>query len=381
MDLTRYTCPITKCIFLDPVIASDGHIYERQAILQWIKKTGQSPLTREKMSDELFPVVYFRDELREQLKKYPEYSSSIYRYLNSYDTDEVTDIIERDSYNELFNYVDFSLRDDISITEGTKNKNKTFAYFVFKINNDSKLHQHIIRNSIDLFFDYDVGHKELPIHYICKYCSLDTIQILLDEFDDKLNEQLEFRDDNNQTGLNYIIERHGRNDVLMEKIIKKNFSFCDTLLIKDGISAMHLIFKNASIPFLGLHFKTRNWSLEEVSIVDHNNLNPLHYLCSRGDLNKKLLSEIFNHKILSKTMGEKNDFGWTPAHYIIIYSNFDLIYNLIFELKKYLKPVLIDLQILPERPAEKYYFEIFEIVKLNKKITDKERRKLTSKFR
>lgn len=40
------TCPITCSIFEDPVIAEDGHTYEREAITQWIQGGGTSPLTR-----------------------------------------------------------------------------------------------------------------------------------------------------------------------------------------------------------------------------------------------------------------------------------------------------------------------------------------------
>ncbi|CAF1560197.1 unnamed protein product [Rotaria sordida] len=40
-------CPITFERFHDPVIAGDGHIYERAEIIRWIREKGTSPLTRE----------------------------------------------------------------------------------------------------------------------------------------------------------------------------------------------------------------------------------------------------------------------------------------------------------------------------------------------
>jgi hypothetical protein len=40
-------CPITLELFRDPVIAEDGHVYEREAITRWILEHGTSPLTRE----------------------------------------------------------------------------------------------------------------------------------------------------------------------------------------------------------------------------------------------------------------------------------------------------------------------------------------------
>ncbi|CAH0483010.1 unnamed protein product [Peronospora belbahrii] len=38
-------CPITGCPMLDPVVAADGHSYEREAILQWFKTSDISPMT------------------------------------------------------------------------------------------------------------------------------------------------------------------------------------------------------------------------------------------------------------------------------------------------------------------------------------------------
>jgi len=40
-------CPRTRELFRDPVIAKDGHVYERQAITRWILEHGTSPLTRQ----------------------------------------------------------------------------------------------------------------------------------------------------------------------------------------------------------------------------------------------------------------------------------------------------------------------------------------------
>jgi hypothetical protein len=40
-------CPITLELFRDPVRATDGHVYERQAITKWILEHGTSPLTRQ----------------------------------------------------------------------------------------------------------------------------------------------------------------------------------------------------------------------------------------------------------------------------------------------------------------------------------------------
>jgi serine/threonine protein kinase len=49
-------CPITLELFRDPVLAQDGHTYEREAIKNWIQKNGISPITREPLSlEHLYP--------------------------------------------------------------------------------------------------------------------------------------------------------------------------------------------------------------------------------------------------------------------------------------------------------------------------------------
>jgi serine/threonine protein kinase len=45
-------CPITCELFRDPVIGQDGHTYERNAITEWLRKRGESPITREPMTIE-----------------------------------------------------------------------------------------------------------------------------------------------------------------------------------------------------------------------------------------------------------------------------------------------------------------------------------------
>jgi hypothetical protein len=45
--LDALTCPITLDLFVDPVLANDGHTYERSAIVEWVKLNETSPLTRQ----------------------------------------------------------------------------------------------------------------------------------------------------------------------------------------------------------------------------------------------------------------------------------------------------------------------------------------------
>jgi serine/threonine protein kinase len=45
-------CPLTFELFRDPVVAQDGHTYERIAIEQYIRKNGRSPITKQALSIE-----------------------------------------------------------------------------------------------------------------------------------------------------------------------------------------------------------------------------------------------------------------------------------------------------------------------------------------
>eukprot|EP00210_Caulerpa_lentillifera_P006948 g6643.t1 len=64
-------CPITLEVMRDPVIASDGHTYEREAIERWLRcKTG-SPVTRQPLSSSmLIPNIamkYIIDQCKEEI--------------------------------------------------------------------------------------------------------------------------------------------------------------------------------------------------------------------------------------------------------------------------------------------------------------------------
>ena len=41
----EFYCPITKELMKDPVIFTDGHTYEREAIMNWLKDNDTSPMT------------------------------------------------------------------------------------------------------------------------------------------------------------------------------------------------------------------------------------------------------------------------------------------------------------------------------------------------
>lgn len=85
-------CPITHSLFCDPVVASDGHTYERAAIINWLKTSHKSPMTRQNISSEtLNPnlvVKTMADEFRTECKRKRE----LYKYKLDVDVKKTKEI-------------------------------------------------------------------------------------------------------------------------------------------------------------------------------------------------------------------------------------------------------------------------------------------------
>lgn len=61
------TCPITRELFSDPVIAPDGQTYERFAIDEWLRVNKRSPLTNLYMERNLIPNITVRQMVSEYI--------------------------------------------------------------------------------------------------------------------------------------------------------------------------------------------------------------------------------------------------------------------------------------------------------------------------
>ena len=61
----EYVCSITLELMRDPVVASDGHSYERASIEQVLRGSGLSPRTREPLMAHTFPNRALRTRIEE----------------------------------------------------------------------------------------------------------------------------------------------------------------------------------------------------------------------------------------------------------------------------------------------------------------------------
>lgn len=73
-----FRCPITKNIFYDPVIGSDGQTYERQAIEEWLKKNQTSPISRKPMDGSLHTSLLVKNMITKMLDINPKLKKEQY---------------------------------------------------------------------------------------------------------------------------------------------------------------------------------------------------------------------------------------------------------------------------------------------------------------
>ncbi len=68
-----WCCPITRERMCDPVLAADGHTYERYAIEGWLRGHGSSPVTRQQLANKtLVPNRALREVIERALGPAPE---------------------------------------------------------------------------------------------------------------------------------------------------------------------------------------------------------------------------------------------------------------------------------------------------------------------
>merc|ERR1712217_395241 len=74
-------CPVSLALFVDPVIASDGFMYEKASIQGLLKNRMVSPMTREVLKTEFIPAkqrksaaLQFRETRAQELLQFAERS-------------------------------------------------------------------------------------------------------------------------------------------------------------------------------------------------------------------------------------------------------------------------------------------------------------------
>jgi hypothetical protein len=64
----HHHCPITRELVIDPVVAEDGHIYERVDLERWLQTKKRSPVTNKPMGSRVVPAIFARQTIQELLE-------------------------------------------------------------------------------------------------------------------------------------------------------------------------------------------------------------------------------------------------------------------------------------------------------------------------
>ena len=64
---TDFLCPISYEIMFDPVITECGMTYERKNIEKWLTEHTTDPLTKQEITNSLYPNIIFRKKVKEFL--------------------------------------------------------------------------------------------------------------------------------------------------------------------------------------------------------------------------------------------------------------------------------------------------------------------------
>lgn len=212
-------CAISKQIYLDPVITSDGHTYEREFIEEWIRKQLISPLTGRPIARNLIPNIAVKQLVEDYLTKNPDKKSDQYVIVNSISKYEkkFCDAVSKKDWPSVLKFEDFTINSD---------EQYTAIHNCFNLGNDDVV-EHIIKKS-------KLNNPRL-VNVASASISPRALQLLLNDEDiKKLGVSYLFIDkEGNCPLLNAIIYGHIDNVKLLieRKVIEKNPHLYNTHLV------------------------------------------------------------------------------------------------------------------------------------------------------
>lgn len=170
----NFLCPITLEIMNCPVLASDGHTYEKNAIIEWLKTKDTSPMTNLKISKILTPNHTIKSLIDEHLNK-SNINSKVSSRPNNKSSLEI--IMDNKDYNNiplvrLINY------DNIL--------NHPNCNDLFTTVTNNAIWKHIITNCENIE-STTYQKKSVMLHYIAQYCNSEIVIYASEKFWQYLN--------------------------------------------------------------------------------------------------------------------------------------------------------------------------------------------------
>lgn len=118
--IDKLRCPITKKIFLNPVLASDGVVYEKSKLFIRINKDGKSPKTGKELDYNIRNVFTIKSFINSLIESYPDLKDDVYKpepedknikIFYSMAKSEVKSLISTRRFSELKSFIGFDLVD------------------------------------------------------------------------------------------------------------------------------------------------------------------------------------------------------------------------------------------------------------------------------
>ena len=105
-------CPISHQIYLEPVLARDGFTYERVELVKWLNKESISPITREKIPDDLIPNNSIKSIVNEYLVKYPDMKKNQYSLSKDYNdnVEIVKHLVVNKKFSEILKFRNYNIK-------------------------------------------------------------------------------------------------------------------------------------------------------------------------------------------------------------------------------------------------------------------------------
>jgi hypothetical protein len=389
------SCPVTGFFPLNPVVASDGIIYEKDAIEHCLMiNGGKSPLSGQKMSNDFKKLHVWSDIIKMFRSVDPELKDMMneisYKFVDNLFTIQKT--MGNKKYDNLFKYTHFDLQKVII--------NTFFGKSIFHCS-DLKIIKHVLDNSIDTTFCHNNGQTSL-ISWACANATTEVLEYLesrgFDMFDKKykgypiinilVNTNVQFIGKLKDAVLN-IITKNGykidnfkpiayaiitKNFNLLKLLMENNFVIEDYCINGSTCTIIDLLYKYFFKPDMYFYVIKKVFELKPELIYkpikyDKNNSNVTHRLLnlSIGNLSNNL---DFLISLKNVNMETKNANGWTPIHYVCIYGNYS-------DIEKMMK---LPIDLTTTCNYNGIQVPALNLIQQNNKLTDMERFTLTEKF-
>jgi uncharacterized protein (DUF2237 family) len=279
-----FICPITHMVFKKPVLADDGHFYEKLALTQWFENSNKSPLTGLKIRNTMKSCVYFNKRLKNYLIAHPDKLKDqfIEDFVEEFNDEEFYQLFTLNKIDELVIYM--SQYDTFSL--------QLLDYRIFK-------NETIVKILIDknVFIENSLFCTNYLPCLICDYSTPKMIKYLIDN------------------NINYCGMR--REDRLIHYICEKSTPEIITYIIDKGVNLecvnfrgerpIHLICRK-STPDMIKYIIDKGVNLE---CANDDGWRPIHFICERST--PDMIKYIIDKGVDLECQTEEN---WRPIHFI-----------------------------------------------------------------